>query len=428
MFYSKKNKKQLLLLSLLVAVTFLLRLIFLSDMEYKTDEKATVPFITQAFQSSFQPLAPLSAHSGTHNSSGFFYLAQVLSLGSKDPLAIATGIAVFNSLILAILLYLCRHSKKLLMTFAFCATGFNLVVASRKIWAPNLVVPFDCVALLLIAYGIKAQKRLDGIILLGIAGFSLVIAGHSYLAAWGVSTVVAFTLFLFLVFQRRYRHLNIGWISGLALGGATFIPFLWETFQLRWGSHAQESFYRQFLGLTDIRDLCVTVLSLPSSLSVYNSFIDPVKRELWQNHPSFILELTYFFLFLSILLHLILYWSSLVHVFHHWKSALREPLVVSTLGCLMTIPWILFYSGLGCHIHYWLGVIPFTYYLIAWVIEQNSKTRWGKVLEGLAWSSCVVTSISVLCFYSLVHQMGGLPGEYGPSYRLQVTSAATGSH
>jgi hypothetical protein len=105
-------------------------------------------------------------------------------------------------------------------------------------------------------------------------------------------------------------------------------------------------------------------------------------------------------------------------VFRHWREAARDPLVASALALLAGTPLVLFTIRLGNFLHYWLGVLPFAYYLVAWAVTYRADTAETRRLNIAAWACCAISAVATFHLMLLVHQAGGLPGEYGPAYHL----------
>ena len=125
------------LIVVIIAATLFTRCSWLTDMEYKSDEKETVRIAARYTFEHFTPIAPVSNHSGLAHSAGFFYFLHYLTQ-ENDPLAIVTFIATFNALAIAASLYFLRRSIRYVYMYALCATSLALVVGSRKIWTPDL--------------------------------------------------------------------------------------------------------------------------------------------------------------------------------------------------------------------------------------------------------------------------------------------------
>jgi hypothetical protein len=133
-----------------IAAGMVLRLSNLDAMEFKEDE---FTHMLGAYRAARDPWsAPLLAGGGTNPSPGvFFYqfLAMPVHL-TRDPLWVARFIALVNVVAIPALFGLVRRfftPRVALTTTALFATMPWMIIFSRKIWNPDLVLPFLIVTL-----------------------------------------------------------------------------------------------------------------------------------------------------------------------------------------------------------------------------------------------------------------------------------------
>jgi hypothetical protein len=116
---------------------------------------------------------------------------------------------------------------------------------------------------------------------------------------------------------------------------------------------------------------------------------------------------------------LVLFWSSIAIAARHWRSSFKDPMCVTSIAVWLGTGTALFITRLDSWLNYWFGVLPFVYYIIAWACYEAPESRASGFMRKAAWAGSVLSFILILHFAVLVHQMRGLPGEYGPSYQSQ---------
>jgi hypothetical protein len=145
-----------------IAVGLVLRVWALGAMEFKSDEFRN---ILNAYRASRSPWsAPLLVAEGTSVSPGAFYY-QFLGLPASvttDPVSLTRFIALLNAAaILGIFLVIreISSSRIALWATALFATAPWMIVLSRKIWNPDLLVPFMTITLLVAVSAVRRYAR-----------------------------------------------------------------------------------------------------------------------------------------------------------------------------------------------------------------------------------------------------------------------------
>ncbi len=420
---------------LIIFAAFALRLFWISDMEFKGDELGTLQYMTDLIsKADYSPLSPIAENSGFSHSSGFFYFLKWISFGSKDPIWIATSIAVANALGIAIALWLNRQSKKSLVLFAMCATSLNLVLGSRKIWTPDLV-PFWIylfIGLFLFTFSSDAAENFKKTppsfikkFTLSLSAICLILSGHMYIPGVCFALIGTVSVFTWLMW-RRLSSLLLPWSIGSILGWLTWFPYLislWKqsSTAIKSNSHIAQSITSSFHFIGFWHQLRY-MLALPSPYGSLRLYLLKSLPEIQQTTSSpFLLNLT-----LIVLIGTCVFWTlgfflSWIQVIRLRNKALKDGMLFVSISILFGTILALQIVKMGVHLHYWLGAIPFAYYIMAWAYENFSPILFSKFhIRKLAWLGMGGAIASVLLFFILVRQSGGLEGEYKKSYRTQM--------
>lgn len=391
-----------------MVVTLVSRWLWISDMEYKYDEALTVRQLAHLAWKTWTPLAPVvSEHSGTTHSSGFFYLLFGL-IPNKEPLTIATTIALLNAISIIVPLWCLRRTPKYFYTFALCATSLTLIVGSRKIWTPDLQAAWVCASIALIGAS-AARSKLRSLPLAALGAFCLVMAGHMYLPAVFVAAVGGLAVLIAYGVASRWLQFA-GWTIGSAAGWSTFIPWALALLSRAPGAHAHAKTVP--LGVAQFMDAARMGFTIHTPYSVYALYLEPQKG--WMNEhasSSVWLKSTLLWINVSCAMGGILFVASVFMALRRRHEVVRDPLLLTACGLLLAMPIALFVAQLGTYIHYWLAAVPFFYYWIAW-----TATRGGAVWRWLAVATCVTSWLAASSFAGLVHDNKGLPGEYGTAF------------
>ena len=322
--------------------------------------------------------------------------------------------ALFNALSIAIPLWFLRKNRKAFLAFSMCAASMTLIMGSRKIWNPDLVAAWDCFALGFFAMAM--QPRADRIqkVLMATSGFSLVMAGHMYLPGGVFALIVTGVASLWLFIYER-RSIFYSWLTGCALGWLTFLPYFIAFLNTPHTPHLAQAYT-----LGQLWPVLRMDALLPSPFGTYELYLKPIHQWMHANAPGLNYYLTLGWTILAMLVWVPLYWISLIRGARNWRSLLKEPLAVCSAAVLLGIPIALYAVRLGSFLHYWLGAFPFAYYFIAWAVCLQPESRNSMKLYRVAWAACLISLVASLQIALLIHQMGGLPGEYGPSYSSQT--------
>ena len=172
-----------LLLWAFILAGMALRLWSLDAMEFKADE---FDHMVGAYRAAIDPWsAPLLVGEGTDVSPGVFYF-QLLALPvsiTQDPVWVARFIALLNVAAIPALFLLVRQfftSRIALWATALFATSPWMIIFSRKIWNPDLVVPFLVVTLWCLFSAMRRYASWKAVAF----AFALALLSQLHLSVW----------------------------------------------------------------------------------------------------------------------------------------------------------------------------------------------------------------------------------------------------
>jgi hypothetical protein len=297
------------------------------------------------------------------------------------------------------------------------STSLTLFVGTRKIWTPDLIAAWVILGLVLWSAAERQRAPQAAAWLTGASAFCFVMAPHMYLAA--IPAAVATTLAVpALWLWRRRTHPGRArfraWVVGGLAGWATFLPYAVARCRLSASPRSHS-----LLSAGELGEVLRDALTLPSPLKVYLVYLSTEAPAMRAQQPNLLLELSLFWVLVAVVVWTTLFGAVLSRLLTRWRQTLDSPMVVaSVLAWLLTAAAILT-SGLGSYINYWLGAVPFVYFLMARTAYEARLSRVFRFLRPALWIACVVAFIATVHFAILIHENRGFPGEYGTSYRQQ---------
>lgn len=380
-------------------------------MEFQADQAGTSLLISEIAHRPWSPISGFAGNSGIAHSTGFFYFVSWMSGGSRDPLVQVLSIALFNAFPIVLGLWFFRRNAVRFLAFAMMAVSPALVADSRKIWTPDLMAAWSTLSLFFflkaneVRDGVKTQGRTDlgCLILFFLSGVSGVMGGHMYLPGVlvaGIATVL-WSGWLWV----RDRKCAWAWMAGCGLGWATFIPYIFklvfQTCEVIQGHGSPRKF-----SSTQILYFLETFLFLPTPLAPYKLYVGKALDAMWIRFPHGWVGILVFFAGVGFLIWTPLYWLSVGLLCRSWKSARQDPVVFLVA---FLVPGLLL--GLGflklaaIHLNYWLGVLPYLYYLLSWGIYRQARRSY--LIAAWAGVGCFLGFSGV--FLILAHLAGGVP-------------------
>jgi hypothetical protein len=202
----------------------ILRLLWLSDMEYKVDEAWTYDRV-EAFRHTRQlPGLGMPSNAGLPNAGLSFWVFAVLGrlVAAGDPVALARAIGVVNIVALVLLALFAYRTvdpparAPWLWSVSLVSVNPFAVLFSRKIWPPD-ILPLFTVGFL---FGWWNRQRWWGALRWGLVGALL-----GQIELWGFSFAFAFFV-VTLVFARK-SVCWWAWTLGSTLGSLPMLGWLW---------------------------------------------------------------------------------------------------------------------------------------------------------------------------------------------------------
>jgi hypothetical protein len=401
----------------LIVLAALGRLLWLGDMEFKSDEREWVETLVDLWSRPTSPLAPESHHSGIPHSSGFFHFLRAISFASNDPLLMVGAIAGFSAAVMLLGLALGRRSQMDLLALAMVSTSLTLFVDTRKIWTPDLIAAWVILGLVLWSAAERQRAPRAAAWLTGASAFCFVMAPHMYLAALPAAVATTLAVPALWLWRRRThpgRACFRAWVVGGLLGWATFLPYAVARCCVHASPRPQPPLSTQELG-----DVLRDAFTLPSPLKVYLVYLREEVQALRAQPPNLLLELSLFWMLVAVVVWTTLFGAVLARLLARWRQTLDSPMMVASLLAWLLTAAAILTSRLGSYINYWLAAVPFVYFLMARTAYQARLSRGFRFLRPALWVACVVAFITTVHFAVLIHEHRGFPGEYGMSYQQQ---------
>lgn len=214
-------------LLLILAIGAWLRFSHLELLEFQRDEAHALALALQWLQQGKLPISGLVSSTGVTNPPLFVYLIAPLVAASRNPVAVAGGIALLNIAAVAICWHIGRRyagAAGALTAAAMFAVSPWAVIFSRKIWAQDFI-PIFATATLWAVHALCVGKRKRAIFWVVCLPLGLVQIHFSGLAL--VVTVAGILLWLRPAVDWRYAA------AGVAVATVALIPYL--KFQLDTG-------------------------------------------------------------------------------------------------------------------------------------------------------------------------------------------------
>ncbi len=394
--------------ALAIAATFVLRLIWLGDMEFNHDQVNTVKLLSELGSLPWSPLSPATAeHSGITHSAGFFYFVRLISGGSRNPIVIVSAISFFSAVCVSAGIWRFRRREPLLLGFCLLGASAPAIMLSRMIWTPSLVAAWCVLALLFLEESREGRARWAA----PLGAFCLWMAPHMYLAA--VFPAVMFSVGIAVSLRRiSARERLRGWLAGCAFGALSFVPYVWAIVSGAPGSAGRRNAILSHTGFEIWRALKdAATLTTPAHLISRN--LGGHIGDLQTGGHAGALYPALLFLGVALVLGLALYWRALYRVVRELRAVEREsPAVAWVPFVVLGHAAALFCLGLGTFMHYWIAIVPFGCAMLGW-----AAYRGGRLARRLTWAYAMLSALAAFHFLLLIHERGGLPGGYGRSYR-----------
>jgi hypothetical protein len=406
-----EQQQQLVILFLLIAGSCL-RLLWASDMEWKSEEKWMFEQAQLVARGVIPPpIAGMRSGVQLPNPGMTVWWFAIIAIFAHDPISMVRWVQCLNILTLWLFFFFVfwqivpQERKPWLWGLAIASVNPLAVVFSRKIWIPDLLAPF-C---FLVFLGHWFREKRWGGFLWGIAG---ALIGQVHMGGFFLS----FGLLLCTVWhdykQRTLQKIAwTTWLLGTVLGSLPLIP--WALAVIPQMGH----YTRSFIGLL-VPKFYVHWVTAAVGVNLSNPLLDVF----WQHflrEPVIFGSPTY----LMIPAHLFLFgigWYPIYRFFKSRKSAqvhtssdeahLKLTFYIKALA--LGVGGVFTLSSINVQPYYIMVVFPFMYIWLAWMYQKQVK-----LLMIIAFMQLFIT----LTFLSFIHRTGGFPDPgYGIVYRLQV--------
>lgn len=402
------EKLQLLIIIFFLVVGSGLRLVWSTDMEWKSEEQWMFQQ-AQLVASGAIPLPIVGMQSGVHvpNPGMTVWWFAIIAKFAHDPVSMVRWVQSLN--ILALWLFFIfvmwqippTHRKPWLWGLAIASVNPLAVVFSRKIWIPDLLSPF-CFFIFL---GHWFRKKWWGSFFWGIIG---ALIGQVHMGGFFFAT----GLFLWTVWH-DYKQKTIkqivwsSWFLGTVLGSIPLVPWAWVILPKMGG-------YTRSIVAFLVPKFYVQWLTTAIGVNLSN----PLQKAFWWDflpEPVIFNTPTY----LMIPAHIFLFSIGLYPIYRFFKSRKnkvqsslqQEPLNFYLKACAFGVGGVFTLSGVSVQPYYILVVFPFLYIWLAIVYQNNIK---------LLITIILVQLFITVTFLAFIHRTGGIPGPgYGIVYRLQ---------
>ncbi len=419
-----------------LAAGAVLRLIWLGDMEWKSDEVWMYQKSVEVAKGGPIPLIGMPSGAGGIVNPGLsVWVFAGLSLVSNSPVAMAAWVAILN--ILALIFFLILVMLRLpedekanwLWAIAFTAISVLPILFSRKIWAQCLLPPFAFLVLL----GHFYRHKIWGALTFGFFGAligQLHMSGFFFSAGLGLFTLIsdirearspegkAFSLKIWILI-----------LAGVLAGSLTLIPWLHYVLSHPGAGTSLFTKIKNIFSLKFYTHALATIWGLNIREYLGADFKSFSKDPYFFGKASYGVLLAHFALLVIGIAPLLKWVSGRVAewmVNRAIRKSGREPEVSEKeesfesngthsgfylsaaflgMGMLLTL------TGLNLHAHYLIALYPILFLLIPYCYPGRNRSLTLILLLQL------FISVTFLIF---IHRNGGAPnGDYGKSYKVQ---------
>ncbi|MBI4129777.1 glycosyltransferase family 39 protein [Candidatus Roizmanbacteria bacterium] len=383
-------------LIIIILLSLLFRVSFLSAVEFKTDEAVALFLATRSqFGHPFPPGSTVSSF-GILNPPFFLYLLYPFTLVSLDPKIISAGIGLINALAVGLYyILLKKYYGKITAIFASVLLAVSpwAVLFSRKIWAQDFIFPLT-VFLLFCLHKIIVEKKTTYWI-----GYCFVALLLLQLHQAALFFIIPLTVFLFL---QRPRFNFRSMILGCCLGILPLIPFM--IFEIQHGFitsrgilHATQQVSTQHHSSVFFRPL--QIMSQGNFFFIFgNDIIAFAQRYSWIYHARIVFYLEYVLVPFGMLLFF-----------------RKNPKMRFLLYPVILLSVIYFVLRITPEMHYFIILLPFLFLFLGTTFSFFfGKTHLFKIGTIMVYFLLVAVSIGyTFSFFRFISEKGHLSGDYG---------------
>lgn len=374
------------------------RLNFLDLMEFKLDEARDVYEMERFHKDLYLIQRGTIQSTGVYNPPLWYYFLTLLSLPSRDPQYLSFMIGILNCLAVAGFYWVVRkfygHLNGI-MAGLLAAFSPWLIIYSRKIWAPDLIM----VLLVPLFYFLHKKNAFWVVLLLSLL---------AQLHASGIFITVI-TFIIVITFITLKRQLKFNWKAALLGLIVSLIPLLpYIAYQFQTGCEDCQNFfsYRE-----EVKAFDINVFLRPFQLINGSSF----QILLGDDYENFLQEFSFVKVFnLIFLAEFVLGILGIVYII---KKERRYSFLLIYLGA---VPLLYLITQTPAHMHYFIILSPIM------ILIYILGLRWFKK----PWINITIITIIIfinviftLLFYQFLDQKQNIQGDYGPIYRVTEKQA-----
>ena len=234
-----QNQNQKYLLFFIIAIGLFLRLVWVSDMEWKEDEKWMYNKAHEAADANQFPAVGMRSGGGIVNPGMSVGVYAIIAKFTDDPLEMNWVVQIINVLsVLGFLLFAMLKVKEdereiWLLGITLAAVSPLAVLFSRKIWAQDLLPILSFIIILSNSYRGKGWAAF-------VWGLTGALIGQIHMSGF----FFAAGLLVFTALHDYYNKIKFRWtywIAGSLIGGITIIP--WIQFLIRVNVNTRNCLY-----------------------------------------------------------------------------------------------------------------------------------------------------------------------------------------
>lgn len=384
---------------IVVALSAIFRLTNLDLIEFKTDEASNLLLSSRVLFGHSLPPGGIATSTGILNPPLFNYLLLPFTFISVDPKFITFIIAFANVLAIGFLfLIIKKYYNQTLAFIVSLLVAFSpwAIIFSRKIWPPDIVLPFAVVILYSIHKIIIEKKTKFWI---PFSAFLLLITQLDL-------AYIFFALILFLFLFLSKIRINIKYITfGLIIGAIPLLPY--AVYELKNGCPDCPLVFS--VGKKLAVDRSISLLTIPLQITSQGNFRFVMGDDLTVLANNFPLV----YKLRSILY--IEYILTILGIFIFWKEYSKLRFLSYTV---LFVPISYFIFRLETSMHYFVILMPFLFIFIGVSIYTflNSKNLTFKYLSIFIFLLIIATSIMFdSAFFDILKKNKGFRGDYGLS-------------
>lgn len=391
----KKYKNALFFLTI-VALSSIFRLTNLDLVEFKADEASNLLLATRIFFDHPLPYAGIATSVGILNPPFFIYLLIPFTLISTDPKILSFFIALIN--VLSIGFFFLIIKKYYNQTLAFIASlliAFSpwSIILSRKIWPPDMALPFVVLCIYSL-HKIIVDKKMK---------FSIILITTLTLLSQLDLTYILFSFFLItFLFLTNNKISKKYLIIGLLIGAIPFLPYLIYELSNKCPDCSLVFNINKKLAATSSLEIFIRPFQIASQGNFRYLFGDDISIFANTFPLVYKLKAIFYMEYFLIPLGLALFWK---------KYEKFRFLVYAIIATLISY----FFLHILPSVHYFAILIPFIFIFLGFSLYKLLLiNKLFKYLSYVLLFSIITISIAYnYSFFSLIKSKGGLSGDYG---------------